>query len=84
MDFHQLVRELDALTAQGVKELDPEASAAIAAMAIGKAAKGKNLSQTERDAIADYAALFEELLRNPSPRRRLLDMQKLVKKKKEK
>lgn len=82
MDFHSLVRELDALTAQGAKELDPEASAAIAAMAIGKAAKGKNLSKTERDALKDYVSLFQELLKNPSFRSRLKDMQRLLKKKK--
>lgn len=82
MDFHSLVRELDALTAQGAKELDPEASAAIAAMAIGKAAKGKNLSKTERDALKDYVSLFQELLKNPSFRSRLKDMQRLMKKKK--
>lgn len=84
MDFHSLVRELDALTAQGVKELDPDASAAIAAMAISKAAKGKNLSKTERDAVAEYAGLFQELLRNPSFRSRLKDMQRLLAKKKDK
>lgn len=84
MDFHQLVRELDALTAQGVKELDPDASAAIAAMAISKAARGRNLSKTEREAIAEYANLFQELLRNPSFRSRLKDMQRLLAKKKDK
>lgn len=84
MDFHSLVRELDALTAQGVKELDPDASAAIAAMAISKAAKGKNLSKTEREAVAEYASLFQELLRNPSFRSRLKDMQRLLAKKKDK
>jgi hypothetical protein len=82
MDFHSLVRELDALTAQGAKEIDPEASATIAAMAIGKAAKGKNLSKTERDALKDYVSLFQELLKNPSFRSRLKDMQRLLKKKK--
>ena len=84
MDFHSLVRELDALTAQGAKEIDPEASAALAAMAISKASKGRNLSKTERDALKDYVALFEELLKNPSFRSRLKDMQRLLAKKKDK
>jgi len=82
MDFHRLVRELDALTAQGAKEIDPEASAAVAAMAISKAAKGRNLSKTERDALKEYVKLFQELLRNPSFRSRLKDMQRLLDKKK--
>lgn len=82
MDFHSLVRELDALTAQGAKEIDPEASAAVAAMAISKAAKGRNLSKTERDALKEYVKLFQELLRNPSFRSRLKDMQRLLDKKK--
>ena len=81
MDFHSLVRELDALTAQGAKEIDPEASAAVAAMAISKAAKGRNLSKTERDALKEYVKLFQELLRNPSFRSRLKDMQRLLDKK---
>ena len=82
MDFHSLVRELDALTAQGAKEIDPEASAAVAAMAISKAAKGRNLSKIERDALKEYVKLFQELLRNPSFRSRLKDMQRLLDKKK--
>lgn len=84
MEFRDLIKELDALTAQGAKEIDPEQSAAMAAMAISKAAKGRNLSTTERDALKDYVKLFQELLRNPSFRARLKDMQRLLAKKSQK
>ena len=43
----------------------------MAAIAISKASKGRNLSKIERDALKDYVKLFEELLRNPSFRARL-------------
>jgi hypothetical protein len=84
MDVQSLIRELDAQTAQGAKEIDPEASAAMAAIAISKASEGRNLSKTERDALKDYVKLFEELLRNPSFRARLKDMQRLLAKKSKK
>jgi hypothetical protein len=84
MNFGDLIRELDARTAQGAKEIDPEASAAMAAIAISKASEGRNLSKTERDALKDYVKLFEELLRNPSFRARLKDMQRLLAKKSKK
>jgi len=84
MDFHHLIRELDGLTAQGAKEIDPEQSAAIAAIAISKAAKGRNLSSIERDALKNYVKLFEELLKNPTLRARLKDMQRLLAKKSKK
>ena len=78
MDVWSLMSELDARTAQGAKEINPEASAAMAAIAISKASKGHNLSKIERDALKDYVKLFEELLRNPSFRKRLKDMQRLL------
>lgn len=84
MNFGDLIKELDAQTAQGAKEIDPEASAAMAAIAISKASEGRNLSKTERDALKDYVKLFEELLRNPSFRARLKDMQRLLAKKSKK
>ena len=84
MNFGDLIKELDAQTAQGAKEIDPEASAAMAAIAIAKASKGQNLSKIERDALKDYVKLFEELLRNPSFRARLKDMQRLLAKKSKK
>jgi len=79
MDFHKLLKELDGLVAQGAVDLDPEQSAAIAAMAIEKSAQGKHLSSIERDAIKGYAELFQELLRNPTYRRRLEYMRDLIK-----
>lgn len=84
MEFRDLIKEIDAMTAQGAKEIDPEASAAMAAIAISKAAEGRNLSKIERDALKDYVKLFEELLRNPSFRARLKDMQRLLAKKSKK
>jgi hypothetical protein len=73
------------LTAIGIHDLDhdPDVNAAVAARAIKRASEGVHLSQIEKDAIKEYAGLFQELLSNPIFRSRLKDMIRLMKKKDE-
>lgn len=82
-DILQKLDEVDSLTAIGTADIDvdPEISAVMAARALDRAARGNNLSKTERDALKGYVELFKELISNPAFRSRLKDMMRLMKKK---
>lgn len=83
MNANELFESDLGLTAIGIHDLDhdPEVNAAVAARAIKRASQGAHLSQIEKDAIKEYADLFQELLSNPAFRARLKDMIRLMKKK---
>jgi hypothetical protein len=86
MIVNELLESSLGMTAIGVHDLDrdPDVNAAIAARAIKRASEGVHLSQIEKDAIKEYAALFQELLSNPAFRARLKDMIRLMDKDKPK
>ena len=81
-DILDKLNEVDGMTAIGAADInvDPEVSAAIAARALDMAAKGRNLSKIERDALKGYVELFKELISNPAFRSRLKDMNRLINK----
>jgi hypothetical protein len=82
MNIFDVLTEADGRTAAGISDLDPDKSAAIASAAIDSAANGRQLSKIEREAIAEYAKLFQELLSNPAFRSRLKDMKRMLDKSK--
>lgn len=83
-DLIDKINENAGLTAIGTADIDvdPDVSAAIAARALDMAAKGRNLSKIERQALEGYVELFKELIANPVFRSRLKDMMRIINKKK--